>query len=410
MPRQLRPSMHESLNSFERLYIQSLRQNDGLFKFANLQFSRSDGRRLWEIVFRRFGSSLGSGPVRFGCILYSLYKYNESCTDEYYSDYLNRFCRSSSKSITQGDVASLVYGCFAGSMYTARTERAFKEFENHAGGFSASLSEFASSHTLDTHEMFLLECMREKLAWTGAQQFLFKPKWSDDLSQVTDALSPFLHDLALKNDEPQWIQKAASEVQLKIQFIRTIIQLYYHNIHFNGSEILKESLVKRFSRDFVTKIKTQTNISRDEIVHLRCLLRRLWSKLLDFVSILTFESGLYDLLDQRSVTTILDIYSIIDQIPEPQSLDVSIELRNLIDIAIYTLILVELSTIGLPEEYLSGCLSRVSKLMRQVSMIHEFDSCTGGMSRAMGLSSRILSIQCPLDYLLISEHQRATFL
>ena len=42
----------EVLTPLEGMYIRSLQERGSLFRFLNLQSSRSDGHRLWENVFR----------------------------------------------------------------------------------------------------------------------------------------------------------------------------------------------------------------------------------------------------------------------------------------------------------------------------------------------------------------------
>lgn len=361
--------LHEPVDSFESMHIQFLRENEGLFRFANLQFLRTDGHRLWEIVFRRFGASL-SGPVRYGYILYSFYKNKNGVYDDHcLASHLNQFYRSTNDAINQNDIASLVYGCFAGCMYSIRAGCDFQEVQIHARGFLSSISQFLASNFIEDEEIFLLECMMEKLLWVGAQRFFFDANWlTSDLAQVTEFLGNLFMPGRLKGEEPLWMQESSSEVNLKSKFVVTLVQVYRHRLRFNDSEKVKESLVSRFSRDFVTpiEIRFRDPASCDNIAHIRSLSRALWSRLLDIVSDLVCKSTSDKTFDQSTVTTILAIHSIIDIITEPQDInEVTAELMNLLDVASYCMVLIPvmLNTNKLSAESQIGFSGLISMLI-----------------------------------------------
>src|SRR5208282_5159899 len=67
---------------FEAMHIRSIRERNFLFKFTLLQFPRRDGHHLWENLFRRFTPVLSSKSVRYGCILYSIYKHRHEFKHE----------------------------------------------------------------------------------------------------------------------------------------------------------------------------------------------------------------------------------------------------------------------------------------------------------------------------------------
>jgi hypothetical protein len=359
--RQPSTPLHESVDPSKATYIQSLRENEGLFRFANLQSFRGDGRRLWEVVFRRYGGSLSSDPVRYGYILYSLFKQKIGIHDDSSSTpYLSLFYNSTHEAIERKEFESVVYGCFAGCMYSLRAGRNFQEVKGHARGFLISVSNFS---TFETEEKFLLECMTEKMLWEAGQRFLFKTNWStSDLSQEIEFLEAFFLSWKLKENEPLWMKKSSSEVKLKLKFVKTFIQLYRCHHRFNNIEGIKESLFSRFYRDFATPIETYTPY--DNSGYLRALSRALWSRLLDIVLDLASKSGSAEMFDQRSETTILAIHSIINHILEPRyTNEISRELGNLLEVASYCMVLVALNldTLSAGSQIGTSCLS--SKLM-----------------------------------------------
>lgn len=358
---QPRTPPHESVNPSETNHIQWLRVNEGLFRFANLQFFRDDGNRLWQPVFRRFGTSLSSHPVRYGYILYSLYKQKKGINNDHCrANYLSLFYNSTNEAISRNDLASLVYGCFAGCMYLLRTDCDFQEVEKHAKGYLTSLSRLSVS---DTNEKFLLECMTEKMLWEGAKRFLFNADWStSNLAPVTKFLEDFFLTWKLKENEPGWMKESSLVLNLKLKFVRTLIQLYHCRHHFENAEVIKKSLLSRFRRDFVDPIEFRVlnHASYGNLAKLRSFLRALWSSLLDIVLDLVANSRAAETFDHRTETAVFAINSIIDLIPKSQDTnEFSTEVRNLIDIAGYCMKLVTpdaKSEIGF--SCLASCLMR----------------------------------------------------
>lgn len=257
--------------------------------------------------------------------------------------YLDRFYHFTHEAVDRNAFADLVYGCFIGCMYAIRADRPFKEIENHAKAFRLSVYSLTAESALGGEEMFLLECMWEKLLWYITKKLLFRPSSTVefDLSYWTDyAQTLFLSEL---KDQPTWIQESYAELKLKIQFIRLVLYFYHYNLR--DSLKVKESLFNRFHRDFMTIAGTRFNSATLISAQLRSLSRKLWTMLLALV----LEVAIGTVIQSSSVSetmmeNFLSIHFIIDLIPEPNNNDcLSIELRNLSDLAIYCLALIGLS-------------------------------------------------------------------
>jgi hypothetical protein len=152
--------------SLLKKHIRSLRERNFLFQFALLQFPRRDGHHVWKNVFRRFGPVLSSKPVRYGCILYSIYKHQQEfkheITSSHHDDhllYLNHFYQATQEAIKSDEFPEVAYGCFAVCMYGIRSRRNCKEVANHARGFRLSVERLMETCAPIGEKMFFLECM-----------------------------------------------------------------------------------------------------------------------------------------------------------------------------------------------------------------------------------------------------------
>jgi hypothetical protein len=164
------------LTNFEAMHLRALRENQWLFGFSNLQRFRGDGHPLWECIFRRFGANLSSRPVRYGCVLYSLYHLRDMMPSNHLQmDYLDLYYKSTRDAVKRKAFADLIFGCFAGCMYALRTRRAFSEIEFHAQGFRFGVYGLISTYTMAAEEKFLLDCMWEKMIWYMMQHLLREP-------------------------------------------------------------------------------------------------------------------------------------------------------------------------------------------------------------------------------------------
>ena len=351
------------LTPFEAIHIHSLRCEEGLFRFANLQIPRKDGHRLWEIVFRRFEPNLSSKPVRYGYILYSLYKHNsEFYSDECHLTYLNRFYTATQEAIIQKDVASLVYGCFATCMYSIRTGRDLLEVESHARGFLTSVSHFVSSDILETEELYLVNCMMEKMVWEVTKRFLFTTHSTTELDKLMEFLDLF-RTLDLEEDTPSWIRESSPELNLKLKFVQTIIQLHRYGSGLKELETLKELLLKCFHRDFATPIHASDYLTHSDMFDLRSLLRILWSRIFDLILslVLRVESEDIAFVD-NTVTIILTILSVVPLIPEPENSEQELsQLSNLRHIATCSIMLSGLVANEFPTDHRFGIFLCASK-------------------------------------------------
>jgi hypothetical protein len=350
IPRLVSAPPEDSLTPFESTQLTALREKGSLFKFVNLQFFRPDKHCFWQIVSRQFSLRLTSLPLRYGCILYSLHKndgtlYSDHCR----SQYLNRFIQATCEAIKRNDITAILYGSYAVCMYSIRTATiTFHDFEVHVRGFSASVSQYfgRDAKSIDVEERFLVECMREKLVWKAAQRFLFNTSWaSSDLQHVSTTLYSLSDDmLSPCSHQPDWLTQGTAEIQLKLKFIRIVTQLYSRSTEDSLYETVKLSLVERFHRDFGTRLRRQPSISLNDTAEFRLFSVRLWSKLLDCVSILCLPQPL--LSNQALSDTLLSIYLLVDEVLFFQKT----ESRVLFDIASYSLVLISLSLVGGTEE------------------------------------------------------------
>ena len=223
VPRQPPTPEDHLLTNLEAMHLRALRENQWLFGFSNLQRFRGDGHRLWECVFRRFGTNLSSKTVRYGCVLYSLYHLRHIMpNDDLQMDYLDLFYKSTRDAVNHQEFADLVYGCFAGCMFALRTRRTFDEIEVHAQGFQLSVSGLTATYSLSAEEMFLLECMWEKMIWYMAQHVFSEPSpTTAALRRLAQSSKPlFCTDY---KEQPGWMQDSYCEVEVKIEFVKLAI-------------------------------------------------------------------------------------------------------------------------------------------------------------------------------------------
>jgi len=281
---------HQILSVFEDTHVRSIRERNFLFKFTLLQFPRTDGHHLWENLFRRFGPLLSSKSVRYGCILYSLYKHqydfrSQALYDHDHLLYLKHFYKSTREAITAKRYEEVVYACFAVCMYWIRLKRHFEEVVGHAGGFKLAVENLMQTSPPIGEELFFLECMWEKVIWIMGEQWLFKtnpaPRVLDEMQKLADVLW-----LSGYRDQPRWVQESFVVIQLKFQFLRFTITLHRSCTAGEVDEV-KDLLVQKFYKHWRANAETlrdQASLtpSRDR-THLRTLAANLWSEFLELL-------------------------------------------------------------------------------------------------------------------------------
>ena len=324
VPRQPPTPPDELLSPFEGMHIQSLRNRDFLFRFKLLQFSRGDGLRMADNIFRRFGSNLSSKPIRYGAILYSLFKFKETASDsQIHVVYRNEFYKAVRDAIKREAFPELVYGCYAGCLYSLRVNRNVGEIMEHAKGFWLSVSHLKGSSDFVGEEQFFLECMWEKLLWVMTRELLFTNAAPAVvyLNQLVDFAQPLFSSDC--KHQATWIQESFVEVQVKLQFIRLVATL-----DLNGtanSVDLKSSLMKKFLRWVKTSPDSWDDpTSRYNKVALRNRSRKLWSELLTLLSCLIVPADRVSYIDQ----VISSIHSTIDLIQDLDCEWLPTELRD----------------------------------------------------------------------------------
>jgi hypothetical protein len=384
-PRQLPTPYDEMLTSFEGMHIRSLRNREFLFGFTNLQYSRKDGRRLWELVLRRFGSNLSSKPLRYACILYSLFKNGLMAFDgTQVLLYLDQFYKSTREAVEHENYPDLVYGCFAGCMYVLRVRPRLQEITHHAKAFQISVHRMAVISVVTEEELFLLECMWEKMMWYAAKHLLFEPSTKAESLNLLAELAQPLFPSADKA-QPSWIQESYSELKLKRQLVQFIVYLEQCSVVDAGK--IKWSLYRRFRRDqelFGTQIKTLSSASccHQHLIH--TLSRKLWSELFNFLFDEFVGTPFQPLnINQSTISRIFSIHSIVELIPKLEDECLEEDTRNALDLAIYCLSLIGLTISESQHDWTLGRFLRqgmLSVLVFDLTRAHLVRclNCSGG--------------------------------
>jgi hypothetical protein len=334
LPPQIGRCEEERLTSFEERHIQSLHEGKFLFTFALLQLSRTDGGRLEGALYRRFGPYVSSKSVRYGCILYSIFKAGDAVdSNSRHLIYLGHFYRAMQDAIQRQDVADVAYGCYTACMYSLKLRRPVAEIARHADAFRVSVRLLNISGASVNEETFLFECMWEKLLWHMGRQLFFKSKPTQEcLNKLLQFAQPLL--LSDYKAYPRWIQESFSELQVKYQFLRFVVVLDLKDTP--ASAELKQSIVKRFIRSWTGP---QTP-SKDRTV-LRRLSRDIWSGLLTLLCYIEEKTPLD--IGCTPMEIITSIRLSIDQIPKPDDSEmIQYELWDLIDLGVCSLVLIGL--------------------------------------------------------------------
>jgi hypothetical protein len=334
LPRQIERCEEEILTPFEERHIHSLHEGKFLFTFALLQLSRTDGGRLEGALYRRFGPYVSSKPVRYGCILYSIFKAGDAAdTNSYHLIYLDHFYRAMRDAIERQEFADVAYGCYTACMYSLKVRRPVAEIARHAEAFRLSVRLLKVSGASVDEETFLLECMWEKLLWHMGRQLFFK---SNPTQECLNQLLHFAEPLLLSDYKgyPRWIRDSFSELEVKYQFLRFVMLLDLQCTPTSAE--LKQLIVKRFVRSWTT---TQAP-SRDRTTH-RSLSRDIWSGLLTLLCYLEGQTSLGISCPPMEIIT--SIRLAVDRIPKSADSEmISYELWDLIDLGVCSMVLIGL--------------------------------------------------------------------
>jgi hypothetical protein len=211
--------VEDALTPLEANHIRSLRERHFLFTFKIPQFSRKDGRQLWENIFRPFGPSLSSKSPFYGCIIYSLYIHK--ARDDHLP-FTIKFYEGTQEVIKSNALDDIVYGCYAVCMYGLRTGLNFEEIMKHSTGFRLGMVDLVNQ--LVDEELILPECMWEKLVWFMADKTIFRfapqgnilSSWRNFSDPIT-----FPHP----RTSPPWIKEALCVLHVKTQFVRYLVAL-----------------------------------------------------------------------------------------------------------------------------------------------------------------------------------------
>lgn len=285
-------------------------------------------------VFRRFGPHLSSKPVRYGCILYSLHRNAVASHDERHMVYLDQFYKAVREAIDRNAFADIVYGCYAGCLYSLRVNKPFKEIVQHAEGFRTSVGFLTPSSGPVCEETFFLECLWEKLVWVMTRALLKTTASVESWNILAEFAQPL--GLSDYNDQPKWVHEALADIKLKLQFIRFVVALT-----LDGSSTaiaVKMALWRRF----LPWVKKPPDGRGNTGSHcnrflLHNLSRNLWSELLTLLSSLMIAP----LAHVSEINLNLSFIStIVDCIPISNPASPSTEFQDLNEMSIISLVLV----------------------------------------------------------------------
>lgn len=343
--RGLPPSDEEFLTPMEEAHIHGVCRGMFLFAFVLLQECRSDRRRLHGALLRRFGTTITSKPVRFGCIVYTMFKDgNAKAENPFHAQYLGYFYKAMMEAIDKEKYADIAYGCFTACMYNLKVGSPFEEIVGPANAFRVSALRLCNSESplIDPEETFLLECMWEKLIWHMCRQLIFKSiPTRDCLNQIIEFSQPLL--LSDYNDRyPLWIQSSFVDLSIKFGFIRLIA--YLELCGTPECHTLKSSIAAlflgRWKQEVILEQATAIPLSRRIVF--RDILQTLWFNLISLLLEIIFNGPAPQPGSVSDV--ILDIMSTIestvDKVPLPEGLaSLSFELCRVIKLSIYCVVL-----------------------------------------------------------------------
>jgi hypothetical protein len=244
---------------------------------------------------------------------------------------LVEFYGAAQRAIARKAYGELVYGCFAACMYCIRTKRNVTEIFHHADGFRRSTEEFVRFDVLDTEEMFLLECMWEKVVWYIARLVNSRPS---PMVELFPRLGPYCQPLSLgnySNGQSRWMEHSYCEIKAKFDFITVL--LWFNNPGVASADLdsghIAEFLTLRFYRDLrmspigrpIRWPGTQDPISSSTVA-------KLWSELFRLIGrMLRDEVG-------SGETTSCPIFSILNLVQSIES-----DEAEVVDISLYALTL-----------------------------------------------------------------------
>jgi hypothetical protein len=200
--RQPRVPDNETLSSQEGMYIRFAYER--LFRFT---FEAGSMDCLWlaDSMFRRFGPTLSSKPVRYAVLLYALsyQRYTTPSIDCQRLLYLDQFYRSTRDAITSNAYADVMYACYSVCAHGLIAGQAVGELLKHFDGFLLSFQKLKGSSTLTAEEYLSIHVMLggllcgvwvqcrhgQNMAWTRTRltlvQELLKPVLPLQLAETT---------------------------------------------------------------------------------------------------------------------------------------------------------------------------------------------------------------------------------
>jgi len=275
-----------------------------MLAFIQLQACRTDDGRLYGNPFRRFGPCLTSKPLRFGCILYSMYKNGDATTDNpIHLLYLDKFYTAMREAIQNRAFADIVYASFTAVLYSLKLRHPFAEIVGHVKAFRLSAPLMMGSKGNVDEETFLVECMWEKLIWHICRLLVFTSRLPVEwLPQLMDFAKPLsLSDYRFS----PWMHGAFGDIQVKFQFLRFILSLERERT--TEGTTFKKHVISSFLRTWLSTFPDS---------QLRELARNLWSDLFDLLSLLQRRSTITP--NRKAAEIIHSIRSVIPHI-EPYS-------------------------------------------------------------------------------------------
>jgi len=124
-------------------------------------------------------------------------------------------------------VDDVVYGCYAVCMYGLHTGLEFRQIMKHAMGFRVGMMALVKEFI--DEELFLLECMWEKLVWFMAINTVFRVGQICS-REYLEFLESFSNPIMFPPWRmcPSWVGEALTILRVKIQFVRFVVALQLH--------------------------------------------------------------------------------------------------------------------------------------------------------------------------------------
>lgn len=235
----IRPSLPSSENdTLDSSYLQFF--HEVLVPYFMEEQIREDRGRVFELVFRRFGLSFSSKPVRYAILGYSCAVKSLSTGDlinENHYHYISQFYTSMRDAISRQAYVELVYSCYIICLFSFISEKSFGEIRMHARAGLLSIGVLLKSECLTGEEFFLMRCMCKDIFCWMIWGFGRDPEGFVDgqrekeLFELVELTAPlFRADSPNAGIQIPWIQKASYYLRTQMLLYRLLISFRYYAV------------------------------------------------------------------------------------------------------------------------------------------------------------------------------------